>query len=386
MAPSLTAVLVADTAPDAVLTALRALVAGIDAAEAAGGTVAVTIVDDSGDPRVGQALAAVEGADLIRNDPPRGRGASWARAAAEATTDLVWLGATDAEPEPGALAALVARLDSEPGAAAAVPGPDPGPSAVVRRDALTGARVPDDATSVATVLAALDGGVVAAPGAGCVRRRVREAVAGPAFGAARVEVVRPGGFTVGTASYAGPGTLVKTWAPTERIELGSYCSLADDIRLLAPGDDDVRAADGTPLELTRRGVHRPHAASTFPIGVLVPEAPYDEAPDDAVGQELVIGDDVWIGVGALVLGGVSIGTGAVVGAGAVVTSDVPPYSVVAGNPARVLRERVDAATAARLQRIGWWDWSPELVLAAWRWFTRPAAAFADHFDPAGAAQ
>lgn len=68
----------------------------------------------------------------------------------------------------------------------------------------------------------------------------------------------------------------------------------------------------------------------------------------------VIGHDVWIGRSAMILAGVTIGDGAVVGAGAVVTRNVAPYTVVAGNPARVLRRRFDDDTIARLQQLQWW--------------------------------
>lgn len=62
-------------------------------------------------------------------------------------------------------------------------------------------------------------------------------------------------------------------------------------------------------------------------------------------RPIVIEDDVWVGAGTIVLPGVRIGTGSIVGAGSVVTNDVPPRTVVAGNPARVVRSRRDAATA-----------------------------------------
>ncbi len=69
-----------------------------------------------------------------------------------------------------------------------------------------------------------------------------------------------------------------------------------------------------------------------------------------------IGHDVWIGHGAVVLAGRRVGTGAVVGAGAVVTKDVPPYAVVAGNPARLIRQRLAPGLAERMVALAWWDW------------------------------
>lgn len=71
---------------------------------------------------------------------------------------------------------------------------------------------------------------------------------------------------------------------------------------------------------------------------------------------VLIGNDVWIGRGAIVLSGVTVGHGAVIGAGSVVTKEVPPYAIVAGNPARLIRYRFDQDTVARLMRIKWWDW------------------------------
>jgi len=81
-------------------------------------------------------------------------------------------------------------------------------------------------------------------------------------------------------------------------------------------------------------------------------------------HRVTVGHDVWIGHNAIVLPGRSIGTGAAIGAGSVVTKDVPDYTIVAGNPARVIKRRVDEETEALLKQIAWWDWKPAQLRAA----------------------
>ncbi|MFD2206546.1 chloramphenicol acetyltransferase [Kiloniella antarctica] len=74
-----------------------------------------------------------------------------------------------------------------------------------------------------------------------------------------------------------------------------------------------------------------------------------------------IGHDVWIGQGAIVKGAVTVGNGAVIGSGAVVTKDVAPYSIVAGVPAKTIRQRFEAHIQKALTRIAWWDWDHQLL-------------------------
>jgi virginiamycin A acetyltransferase len=76
---------------------------------------------------------------------------------------------------------------------------------------------------------------------------------------------------------------------------------------------------------------------------------------------ICIGNDVWIGTRAVIVSGVTIGDGAVVGAGSVVTSDIPPYAVVAGSPARVVRFRFAESIRARLLELRWWDWPEDRI-------------------------
>ena len=77
-----------------------------------------------------------------------------------------------------------------------------------------------------------------------------------------------------------------------------------------------------------------------------------------------IGNDVWIGHGAVIMPGISIGNGAIVGANAVVTKDVPAYTIVAGAPAKPLRRRFTSEIAARIESLAWWDWPPEKLAKA----------------------
>lgn len=148
------------------------------------------------------------------------------------------------------------------------------------------------------------------------------------------------GWAARLAPYLYPG------AP-ERLRIGRFCQIAHGVRII-----------------TASANHAMGGISTYPFGVFDPETMeafrdgFADLPDTGIGH------DVWIGHGALVLPGARIGSGAIIGAGAVVAGEVPPYAVVAGNPARVIRRRFGEAEAARLIEIGWWDWEADRIRVA----------------------
>lgn len=94
---------------------------------------------------------------------------------------------------------------------------------------------------------------------------------------------------------------------------------------------------------------------------------------------VVIGNDVTIGANAIILPGVTVGDGAIIGAGAVVARDVPPYAVVAGIPARILRYRYKPEQIEKLLRIAWWNWSDKKIVENMDYFYGKVDNFIDKF-------
>ena len=161
---------------------------------------------------------------------------------------------------------------------------------------------------------------------------------------------------VGDYSYASSFEPVADWAAhlapwlfdfsPEKLIIGRFCQIADGVRFV-----------------TSSANHRYDGFSSFPFAIFGGEGGLKRPSMPGPGPDTVVGHDVWFGAGATILPGTCIGSGTIVGAGAVVAGEVPPYSVIGGNPARVIRPRFDAMTVKRLLQIAWWNWPIDRILA-----------------------
>ena len=132
--------------------------------------------------------------------------------------------------------------------------------------------------------------------------------------------------------------------------IGKFCSIASNSR--------INALEHPIERITQHKVsYRPNEYFRW-LGV---DAAFRERRQS---KAVSIGHDVWIGHGAVIMPGVAIGNGAVVGANAVVTQDVAPYAIVAGVPARPLRQRFADDIAERIERLAWWEWAAEKLARA----------------------
>ncbi|HHT7856266.1 Vat family streptogramin A O-acetyltransferase [Pasteurella multocida] len=132
----------------------------------------------------------------------------------------------------------------------------------------------------------------------------------------------------------------------DKLIIGKFCMIGSDVKFIMNGAN-----------------HQMNAISTYPFGIFGYE--WAKAlPEKAVLQikgDTVIGNDVWIGYNATIMPGVQIGDGAIIGTSAVVTKNVPPYTIVAGNPARVIRKRFSPEKIEQLLALKWWDWEIEKI-------------------------
>jgi len=132
----------------------------------------------------------------------------------------------------------------------------------------------------------------------------------------------------------------------DRLLIGKFCALARGVKFIMNGAN-----------------HKLSGFSTYPFQIfgngweaVMPAL--DELPNKG---DTRIGHDVWIGYDSLIMPGVQIGHGAIVSSRSVVTRDVPPYTIVGGNPAQPLKQRFDDEVIARLLQIAWWDWPVEKI-------------------------
>ena len=146
---------------------------------------------------------------------------------------------------------------------------------------------------------------------------------------------------IGDFSYSGSNTTINF------SKIGKFCSLARNV--------DIGGFD-----------HDYHKVTTMPM-FRFNQLSSGEKPVFKSNELCEIGNDVWIAAGTQILHKVKVGDGAVIGGGAVVTKDVPPYAIVVGVPARVIKYRFEDKFIDRLLSIKWWDWPENIILENINW-------------------
>lgn len=129
-----------------------------------------------------------------------------------------------------------------------------------------------------------------------------------------------------------------------KLVIGKFCAIAAETRFIMTGDHKLDAISTYPFPIFGQGWE-----SAFNVFEL------------PVKGDIIVGNDVWFGYDSLVMNGVTIGNGAIIATRSVVVKDVPAYSIVAGNPAKVVKMRFDQKTIDRLEKIAWWNWSIEKI-------------------------
>jgi virginiamycin A acetyltransferase len=134
----------------------------------------------------------------------------------------------------------------------------------------------------------------------------------------------------------------------DKLIIGKFCAIAPGVRFIMNGAN-----------------HLLNSFTTYPFWMF--KNGWDaEKPDYAnlsLKGDTVIGNDVWLGLEAMIMPGIKVGDGAIIGTKALVTKDVPPYSIVGGNPAKLIRKRYCDEVIELLLQIKWWDWDIQKITA-----------------------
>jgi len=129
-----------------------------------------------------------------------------------------------------------------------------------------------------------------------------------------------------------------------KLVIGKFCAIAAETKFIMTGDHKLDAISTYPFPIFRHGWEDVYNIFDLPVK-----------------GDIIVGNDVWFGYDSLIKGGVKIGDGAIVATRAVVVKDVPPYAIVAGNPAKVVKMRFDDKTIERLLKISWWNWNIDKI-------------------------
>jgi virginiamycin A acetyltransferase len=129
-----------------------------------------------------------------------------------------------------------------------------------------------------------------------------------------------------------------------KLIIGKFCAIAAETRFIMTGDHKLDAISTYPFPIFGNGWETAFNIYDLPVK-----------------GDIIVGNDVWFGYDSLIKNGVKIGNGAIIATRSVVVKDVPAYSIVAGNPAKVVKMRFDDKTIQRLEQIAWWNWDIEKI-------------------------
>ena len=150
-------------------------------------------------------------------------------------------------------------------------------------------------------------------------------------------------YKIGDHTYGKP--TVYDWDEGTKLIIGKYTAIASDVTILLGGNHRIEWATTYPF---------PAIANKWPMAAEIQGHPWSKG-------NVTIGNDVWIGNNVTILSGVTIGDGAVVAACSVVVKDVPPYTMVGGNPAKYIKQRFSDAQVKGLLQLKWWSWPDKKV-------------------------
>jgi acetyltransferase-like isoleucine patch superfamily enzyme len=142
---------------------------------------------------------------------------------------------------------------------------------------------------------------------------------------------------IGKHTYCGNSKII---GDPSLVYIGKFCSIANDVIFLSKRD------------------HHTEWISTYPFTKLYPEI---EADHPTGKGKIIVKNDVWIGFRSIILSGVTIHDGAVIAAGSVITKDVPPYTIVGGNPAKIIKKRFSDDIIKKLLDTKWWNWTDKRI-------------------------
>uniref|UniRef100_UPI004048CCB3 CatB-related O-acetyltransferase n=1 Tax=Mariniflexile sp. TaxID=1979402 RepID=UPI004048CCB3 len=157
--------------------------------------------------------------------------------------------------------------------------------------------------------------------------------------------------TIGNYTYDN-GALIFRWTEAP-VKIGKFCSIANGVKFIVD-----------------EGYHASAKITSYPLINIIfkNERILRSGKDkkqflDQLEQRngITIGNDVWLGMGCYIMPGVTIGNGVTIAANAVVTKDIPDYSVAAGIPAKVIKQKFDNGTISKLNKIAWWDWDIDTI-------------------------